>query len=66
MKIKNKLKEIRMKEYTMERKEFADFLKVKQKTYYAWETGDTSPSLLKALEIAKQLNKNVNEIWHID
>lgn len=64
--IKNKLKEIRMTEYQMDRKEFALYIGINQKTYYGWENGNTSPSLLTSLEVAKKLNKNVNEIWYID
>lgn len=66
MEVKNRLKEIRMREYTMEPKEFADMLGVNIKTYYPWELGSAIPSLKKCLEISLKLNKNVNEIWHLE
>ncbi|MDS0525444.1 helix-turn-helix domain-containing protein [Clostridium sp. SHJSY1] len=63
--VKNKLKEIRMKEYMMEKKEFAIFLNIGLATYYNWENGDSKPPLEKALEIAEKLNKHVEEIWYL-
>ena len=65
MSVKNNLKEIRMKEYGMERKEFAEFLNVNLKTYYGWESGERVPPLEKCLEVSNILNKSVNEVWYI-
>lgn len=64
--VKNKLKEIRMKEYMMEKSEFAKFLNIAVTTYYNWENGDSKPPLEKALEIAEKLNKDVKEIWYLE
>lgn len=64
--VKNRLKEIRMKEYMMERAEFAKFIDVDIKTYYGLEAGKSTPSLKKALEISEKLNKNVNDIWYLE
>lgn len=61
--LKNKLKEIKLKEYMMNSKEFSKMLGVKLSTYSQWESGINSPSLEKAFEIAKILNKNIIEIW---
>ena len=63
--INNKLKEIRMKEYLMAPQEFAKLIGVNYKTYYSWERGDIGPSLERALEIAKILNKKVEDIWYM-
>ena len=53
--VKNRLKEIRMREYMMEPKEFAEYLSVNTKTYYSWEREAAGPTLEKALEVAKKL-----------
>lgn len=62
----NRLREIRMREYLMEPQEFANHVGVNYKTYYSWEKGVAGPSLDKALEIAKKLNKTVEDIWYLD
>lgn len=64
--IKNRLKEIRMKEYTMNSGEFARFLGISIKTYSGWENNHSKPPLDKALLIANKLNKDVKEIWYLD
>ena len=62
--VNNKLKEIRMKEYMMQPQEFAELINVNYKTYYSWEKGQAGPSLEKALDVAKILNKKVEDIWY--
>ncbi|MCX7903292.1 MAG: helix-turn-helix domain-containing protein [Caloramator sp.] len=64
--VKNRLKEIRMREYMMNQKEFAKLLKVDDKTYSNWEKNYSRPILEKALEIAKILNKRVEDIWFLE
>lgn len=64
--VKNKLREIRMREYLMEQKEFAEYLNVALTTYFGWEKGTSRPNLEKALEIADKLNKDIKEIWYLD
>jgi putative transcriptional regulator len=64
--VKNRLKEIRMREFMMERQEFADYLQVDRKTYYGWENGLSQPKLETALMISKKLKKHVDEIWNLD
>lgn len=62
-KIKNHLKEIRMREYMMTATDFSKLLGVKQSTYSQWENGQNNPTLEKAFEIARLLNKEITEIW---
>ena len=64
--IKNKLKEIRMREYMMTGQDFAKMLNVSRTTYSNWEVGTSRPTLDKALEIAKQLNKDIGYIWYLE
>lgn len=66
MAIKNKLKEIRMRDYLMEPEEFAKILDINIKSYYSYEKGSSRPTLEKSLEIAKKLNKKLEEIWYLD
>ncbi|MBU3131615.1 helix-turn-helix domain-containing protein [Clostridium gasigenes] len=66
MSIRNKLKEIRMRDYLMDPEDFAKSIDVNIKSYYSYEKGSSRPTLEKALEIAKKLNKNIEEIWYLD
>ncbi|MBB6715966.1 helix-turn-helix transcriptional regulator [Clostridium gasigenes] len=66
MSIENKLKEIRMRDYLMDPEDFAKLIDVNIKSYYSYEKGSSRPTLEKALEIAKKLNKNIEEIWYLD
>ncbi len=63
--VKNKLKEIRMKEYMMEQKEFSKYLGIQLSRYCNWENDTSKPPLEKALEIAEKLNKDVKDIWYL-
>lgn len=64
--MKNKLKEIRMREFLMAPGEFADKLNVNLKTYSNWEKGRSKPPLEEAIRISKILNRSVNEIWDVE
>ena len=64
--VKNRLREIRMREYMMNQKEFAELLKVDDKTYSSWEINHSRPNLERALEVAKILNKNIEDIWFLE
>lgn len=64
--VRNRLKEIRMREYMMEPEEFAEFINVNIKSYYSYERDFSRPTLEKALEISKKLNKNIHEIWYLE
>ncbi|MBE6068856.1 MAG: helix-turn-helix domain-containing protein [Clostridium lundense] len=66
MAVKNKLKEIRMKEYLIESKsEFARFLGVKEHAYIKWENEESAPAMELALQIAQKLNRKIDDIWYL-
>lgn len=65
MGVKNRLKEIRMREYMMEPGEFASFLGISNKVYWSWENDKSRPTLEKSLEIADKLKKDVKDIWQL-
>lgn len=62
--IKNRLKEIRMKEYMMSQKEFAEFLGVETGQYNRYEH-NIVPTLENALKIANKLNRDVRDIFSL-
>lgn len=64
MGVKNRLKEIRMREFMKSATDFAKMLGIKQSTYSQWENGQNNPTLEKAFEVARLLNKNINQIWY--
>lgn len=66
MAVRNRLKEIRMREYGMEPEEFAKIIDVNIKSYYSYERNFSRPTLEKALEIALKLNKTIHEIWYLE
>ena len=66
MGVKNKLKEIRMKEYMLSQKEFAVLLEVLPDNYSRIENNKTQLSLERAILIAKKLNKKVEDIFEVE
>ena len=64
--MKNKLKEIRLREYMMTSQDFAKMLNISRSTYSNWELGVSKPNLDTAIEISQKLNKTVNDIWYLD
>ncbi|HYF75464.1 MAG TPA: helix-turn-helix domain-containing protein [Candidatus Nitrosocosmicus sp.] len=64
--IKNRLKEIRMKEYIMDPGEFAEFIGIDIKNYSNWEHNRSRPKLELAIIIAKKLNRKVEDIWYFE
>ena len=64
--VKNKLREIRMREFMMEPQEFANYIGVNYKTYYSWEKGTAGPSLETALKVAKILNRKIEDVWYLE
>lgn len=65
LKVKHRLKEIRMKEYMMKQKEFAEkILDMDYRKYNNYENG-TTPSAESMLYIAKKLNKSVEQIFYL-
>jgi DNA-binding XRE family transcriptional regulator len=65
MGVKNKLKEIRMKEYMLPQTEFAKLLEIDYRQYNRYENG-TVPNLETALQIIERLNKTINEVFYLD
>lgn len=63
MSVKNKLKEIRMREYLMNQGEFSKMLEILLTTYSQWERGKSNPTLETAFVIANKLNKKIEDIW---
>ena len=59
----NKLKEIRMREYLLSSRKFAEKLGVAEQQYQRYESGKVIPTLEIALKISIILNKSVNDIW---
>jgi DNA-binding XRE family transcriptional regulator len=64
--VKSKLKEIRMKEYMLNLTDFAKTIDVDMKILSSWEKNKSRPTLERALDVARKLNKNVNEIWYLE
>lgn len=64
--LKNRLREIRMIEYQEDPREFAARIKVSVAAYYQYEDQSSRPKLEKAFEIAKILEKNLEEIWYLE
>ena len=62
--LKNKLKEIRMKEYMMIQKEFAEMLGINHTTYSKIENYKKTVSLENAYLIAEKLNRKIEDIWY--
>lgn len=65
MAVRNRLKEIRMKEYMMTQKEFAGFLEMDYSMYNRIENNMKQVTLETALKISNKLNKTVNEIFEL-
>lgn len=63
--VKNRLREIRYKEYQMNQREFADFLGVEYNQYSLYDNNKYNPSLETALIISEKLNKHVDDIFYI-
>ena len=64
--VKNRLKEIRMGEYMMSKRDFASYLKIIEQQYLRYENDISNPSLEIAFKIAKVLNKHLDDIWYIE
>lgn len=62
--LQNRLREIRFKEYAASSTDFAKKLGVSISVYSAWERGKTFPSLEKAYDVAKRLDRTVIDIWY--
>lgn len=62
--LKNRLRDIRLREYAMSSTDFAKMLGVSISVYSAWERGVNFPQLEKAFDVAKKLNRTVIDIWY--
>lgn len=66
MGVRNNLKEIRMKEYMLDQKEFAKLIGISNTTYNNIENNNVQGNIETILKISKFLNKHVEEIWLLD
>lgn len=64
--VKNKLKEIRMREYMMNSKEFCKVIDVKPNTYSQIEGNKQQGNIETILKIANALNRKVEDIWYLE
>ena len=64
--VTNVLKEIRMKQYMMNKKEFASMLEIAEQQYGRYENMSVVPSLEVALRVSCILDKPVNEIFKLE
>ena len=56
-----------MKEYMIESKsEFARFLGIKEHAYIKWENEESAPAMELALQVARKLNRKVDDIWYLE
>lgn len=63
--VKNRLKEIRMKEYMMNQTEFCDnILHVSRFTYNPIEANKAQGNIDTVFKIARALNKKIEDIWY--
>jgi len=65
MGVKNRLKEVRMKEYMMNMTQFAELVGINYRQYTEYEKG-VVPQPETMLRIAKKLNKPIEEIFYLD
>jgi DNA-binding XRE family transcriptional regulator len=64
--LENQLKQIRMQEYMMNRREFCTLLGINESQYSRYESGNAQPSLEVAIKVALALKKQVTDIWCIN
>lgn len=63
--VKNRLKEIRMKEYMLNAKEFCTLLNISESTYSKIESNKQQGNIDTILKIAIALNRKVEDIWYL-
>lgn len=63
--VKNRLKEIRMKEYMMNSSEFCEVLEISISTYSKIESNKQQGNIETILKISKALNRKVEDIWYL-
>jgi DNA-binding XRE family transcriptional regulator len=62
--VRNKLREIRMREYMLNSSEFCKLLRISLSTYSQIENNKQQGNIETILNIAKALNRKVEEIWY--
>lgn len=66
MELKCRLYKIRLTEYLQDnKKQFAEQMGFDYRAYCRWEEG-TIPKPVTMFEIAKKLNKKVDDIWYLE
>lgn len=63
--VKNRLKEIRMKEYMMNSSEFCKMLNISISTYSQIENNKQQGNIETILKISRVLNRKVEDIWYL-
>lgn len=63
--VKNKLKEIRMREYMMNSSEFCKVLGISISTYSKIESNKQQGNIETILKISRALNRKVEDIWYL-
>lgn len=66
MGVKNRLKEIRMREFMMNQKEFCGMIGISQSTYSSIESNKIQGNIENIMIIAKALNRKVEDIWYLE
>ena len=64
--LKNRLKDIRMKEFLLNRREFARIINVSERQYCRYERMEAHPTLEVAFQIANILERKVDDIWSVE
>ena len=64
--VKNRLKEIRMRNYMMNATEFCKILGINTSTYSMIESNKQQGNIETILKISKALNLKVEDIWHLE
>lgn len=64
--VKNKLKEIRMREYMMNSSEFSKVIGISLSTYSQIESNKQQGNIETILKISRALNRKVEDIWYLN
>ena len=63
--VRNRLKEIRMREYMMNSSEFCKVLNISISTYSQIESNKQQGNIDTILKISRALNRKVEDIWYL-
>ena len=63
--INNRLKNIRMQEFMLNKKEFSKKIGVVEQQYHRYESGAIIPSLEICFRVSKNLNRAIEDIWFL-